>query len=253
MTVTKSTNLINAVAFADAISAKLGDSIKFLNLAHVEDLSAEATGTIAVPKYEYIGNADLMVEGVALDPALLSQKSVDVEVKQAGKAVEITDKAVKGSYGDPIGNAETQVVQAIANTIDKELYSALKTATLVFQATLGKVTTTEYFKALELFGEDLEGEHFLVIPASQSANIKTDKNFVDGYWSDAQVIVSNRLSANEAYIVKPEALGLYIAKDVNVEQDRDILAKSTVVSADEMFASHLRDASKVVKINLTIG
>lgn len=253
MVMTKSENLVNVTAFADAVGAKLGDAVKLIPLAHQEDLTGEQTGTISVPKYKYVGDAELMVEGEAIDPSLLSQTAEDLTVKQAGKAVEITDKAVKSAFGDPIGEAENQVVKAIANTIDKELHAALKTATLAYTAAEGKITTAEYFKALELFGEDQEGEHFLVIPASQSANIKTDKNYVDGYWEGAQVIISNRLAATEAYIVKQGGLGLYIAKDVNVEQDRDILAKSTVLAADEMFASHLRDSSKVIKFNITVA
>lgn len=247
MAITKTGNLINVTAFADAVSAKLTDGIKLLPLAYVQNFEGQPAGTISVPTYEYIGDAIDMVEGEALDPALLSQKAVDIKVKQAGKAVEITDKAIKSSYGDPLGEAETQVVQAIASKVEKDMFATFAGSTLNFTATAGLNATT-YFGAMELFGEDQDEVHYVLANPNQTSAIKTDKNFVDGKLVDGEVIISNRVPVGEAYIVKPGAVGLYLAKDVEVEEDRDILVKSTVISSDEMFATHLRDASKVVKI-----
>lgn len=247
MAITKTGNLINTVAFADAISAKLTDGIKLLPLAFVQNFEGQPAGTISVPSYAYIGDAEDMVEGEALDPALLTQSAVDIKVKQAGKAVEITDKAVKSSYGDPLGEAETQIVNSIASKVEKDMFATFAGATLISAAT-GGLNSENYFKALGLFGEDQDEAHYILANPNQTAAIKTDLNFKDGVWVNATVIFSNRVPVGEAYIVKPGALGLYLAKDVEVEQDRDILVKSTVISADEMFATHLRDASKLVKI-----
>src|SRR5699024_2721442 len=105
-----------------------------------------------------------------------------------------------------------------------------------------------YFGAMELFGEDQDELHYILANPDQTGTIKTNKDFKDGKLVDAEVVFSNRVPKGEAYIVKPGAVALYLAKDVEVEEDRDILMKSTVISADEMFATHLRDASKVVKI-----
>jgi N4-gp56 family major capsid protein len=250
MAQTKKANLIVAEVFADAVSAKLGDAIKLYPLAFVQNFEGDQAGKISVPKYEYIGDAEVIGEGIAIDPTLLSQASDDLDVIKVGKAVNLTDEAVKGGFGDPVGQAETQLTQSIANGIEVKMFESLAGATLVHAAGGTSVDATVALNAVALFGEDQDGEKYLLVNPSQTASVKTDKNFVDGQLLDMQVIFSNRVPAGEAYIVKPEALGLYLSKDVEVESDRDILAKATVISADSHFATHLRDASKAIKITL---
>jgi hypothetical protein len=67
-----------------------------------------------------------------------------------------------------------------------------------------------------------------------------------------QVLVSNKLkeasSKENAYIVKPGALRLFMKRDTLVESDRDIVNKSTTITADKHFAPYLYDASKAIKI-----
>lgn len=256
MAQTKTTNLINAEVFADAVSTKLGDAIKLLPFAYVESFEGEQSGTIRVPKYAYIGDAAVVAEGVAIDPALLSQTSEDVSVKKVAKAVEITDEAAKSSFGDPIGQAENQLTASIKNGVEREMFTALATATLTYTqaaGSLSKVDGDDVLSALQLFGEDQEGEKTLLLNPNQFANIKKDPAYVkeDNAIYDVNVVFSNRVPVGSAYLVKPEAVAIYLSKDVQIETDRDILAKATVISGDEHFATHLRDASKAVKIVLT--
>ena len=247
MAITKTDNLVNVTAFADGVSIKLGDAIKLQPLAYAQDFAGEPAGSIEVPKFAYIGDAELMVEGQPINPTLLTQTSVNVPIKQAGKAVELTDKAVKSAYGDTVGEAENQVITAISNKIEREMFKAFEDAVLVHEATGSALNTDEYFKALEMFGEDLDEAHTVLVNANQARNIRTDNDYKLGSWV-GEVVVSNRVPAGEAYIVKQGALGLYMAKEAEVEADRDILAKSTVISVDAMFATHLRDDSKVIKV-----
>lgn len=251
MAQTKLSNLINPQLFADAVSAKLGDAIKLYPLAFVQNFENQQGGVISVPKYEYIGDADVIAEGVAIDPSLLNQGMVDVPVIKVGKAVNLTDEAVKSGFGDAIGEAEKQLIKSIANGVENKMFEALATAPLTFDASAtGKVNSDIYLEAIALFGEDQDGEKHLLVNPNQTASVKKDEAYVDGVLVDANVIFSNRVPVGEAYIVKPEAVALYLSKDVQVESDRDILAKATVISADEHFATHLRDESKVVKIKL---
>jgi N4-gp56 family major capsid protein len=254
MAQTKTTNLINSDVFADAVSTKLGDAIRLLPFAKVEDFQGEQSGTIRVPKYAYIGDAAVIAEGVAVDPKLLSQTAEDVPVKKVLEAVNITDEAAKNTYGDPIGEAENQLTASIKNGVEREMFAALGTATLTASTPAGgKITGDSVLAALQVFGEDQDGEKFLLANPNQFANIKKDPAYVkeDNAIYDVQVIFSNRVPAGFAYLVKPNAVALYLSKDVNVEAGRDILAKATVISGDEHFATHLRDASKAVKITIT--
>ena len=250
---TKVANLINVQLFTDALNAKLGNAIKLAPLAYIQNFGNDQGGTISVPKYEYIGDAATVAEGVAIDPTLLTQGTVNLAVGKVAKAVEITDEAVKSSYGDAVGEAEMQLVKSIASGVETKMFTALATATLVYDAkATGKVDTANYFGAMALFGENQDEEHYILVTPADSAAIKAHANYVDGKFFEGTVIVSNRVPAKSAYIVKPNAIGLYLAKDVEVETDRNILTKTTVISADEHFATHLRDASRAVKLTLAV-
>jgi len=250
MAQTKLTNLINAEVFADAVSAKLGDAIKLYQMAFVQNFEGEQSGSINVPKYAYIGDAELLAEGMPVDPTLLSQTADVLTVGKVAKAVQITDEAAKGSFGNPIGQAEEQLTKSIANGIEKEMFESLADATLSYVGGQTALNGSAVFEALNLFGEDQDGVKFLIVHPTQLANLKQDPNYVNGQFIDMDVVSSNRVPVKSAYIMKPEAVGLYLSKDVDVETARDTLAFQTVISASSHFATHLRDASKVVKITL---
>jgi hypothetical protein len=64
-----------------------------------------------------------------------------------------------------------------------------------------------------------------------------------------QVVVSNKLATSDtAYIVKPGALALYNKRGVMVERDRDIINKSTVITADRHYAAYLLNKNNLIKI-----
>ena len=120
----------------------------------------------------------------------------------------------------------------------------------------------------ELFGEDIDegGVKVLLISPKQYTLLRKSSGWlpasdisadiaikgVVGMVQGCQVIISNKLteasSKENAYIVKPGALRLFMKRGTLVESDRDIVNKSTVVTADKHFAPYLYDASKAIKI-----
>ena len=62
-----------------------------------------------------------------------------------------------------------------------------------------------------------------------------------------QVVSSNKIDAGEGMLVAQGALALVLKRDAQVEADRDIIKKTTVITADEHYAAYLYDATKVVK------
>lgn len=251
MAVTKLANLINPQVFSDELTTKLGDAIKLYPLAYVESFEGKEGGVISVPSYTYVGDASVIGEGVAIDPKLLNQGTVDVPVAKVGEAFNLTDESVKNGFGDPVGQAEKQLLSSIAGGIEKKMFDALGTATLVHTTDAGAgVTGDEVLKAIALFGEDQEGEKALLINPANMVQVMKDPAFIDGKIYGAEVIVSNRVPVGNAFVVKHDAVALYLSKEVQVETGRDILAKATVISADSHFATHLRDSSKAVKVVL---
>ncbi|VDG98902.1 Uncharacterised protein [Lysinibacillus sphaericus] len=69
----------------------------------------------------------------------------------------------------------------------------------------------------------------------------------------AQIIRSRKVEEGTAYLMKAGAVAIYLKRDVDVEDDRDIIHKTTVVTADQHYGAHLYDDSKVVKITKPVG
>jgi N4-gp56 family major capsid protein len=261
---TKIANLIDPEVLADYVESKLIDAIKFSPLAKINySLEGKAGSTLSLPVYDYIGDAVDVAEGQDIPLGQLTSTATEVKVKKAGRGVQLTDESVLYAYGDTIGEAADQIVLAIKNKIEKDHITDLEGAgvKLVYTNT-GKLTSSAIIKAIAKFGEDYEeGEAVIFVNADQKADLITEEGWVGvteigaemkvrgavGMIGGAQVVVSNRITNNN-YIVKRGGLGLVLKRDLMMETDRDIINKSTVITADKHYATYIADASKVVKI-----
>lgn len=273
MATTKLTNMVVPEVVADMVSASLPSAIKFAPLAKVDDsLVGVPGGTVTVASFKFVGDAADLVEGVAMDTTLLETVSNNVTIKSAGKAVEISDQAALSSFGDPIGEATSQVQMAIASKIDADCVKALETATVAhdISAVTGADTISynAIVDAIDKFGDEDDSVKYLFIHPKQRTLLRKDANFlretemgdsviktgIIGEIAGAKVVVSSKVSYDDVskkytnLVVKEGALGLFLKRDVNVETGRDILAKTTVISSDSHYATALVDDSKVVKL-----
>lgn len=258
MAVSKLSNMINPEVLGAFLETKLVDAIKLSPLAVVgTELQGRAGNTLTLPTWQYIGDAADLAEGVADVPVSLEAQSREITIKKASKAVEITDEALLSGYGNPADEIASQLLTSIASKVEADCFTALGTATL---KQVGAVDADTVADALVKFGEDLDEEMFLFINPADYATIRKNANFsyvngqqmtiggTVGFIFNCAVVVSNRVPAQSAYIVKRGALGIELKRGVNVESDRDILRKTNVYSVDEHYVAYLRDASKVIKI-----
>lgn len=253
MALTKSTDLVKGTIFAEGVAAKLVDKLALDPIVQVDNLPSGAKGDeINLPKYAYIGDAIKMIEGTPLVPSLLSQSAAPVPINQYGKAVELTDRAVNSGIGDPVGEAEDQVVLAINSKMQDDKFAALDSATAT--ETVAGLDNAGIATIVAKFGEDQEGVTYLFVnPADWASALSVDINFaalVRGAYN-LEFVASNRVEAGTAYAVKDGAVGVFLQQGVDTETDRDILMKSTVISADTFAAIYLRDESKAVKVTIT--
>lgn len=252
-------NLIDPEVFADLISAELPNKIRFSPLATVHNnLVGQPGSTLSFPAWTYIGPAADVAEGQPIPLDQMSQTQKSVPVKKAAKGVEITDEAVLSGLGDPIGEANKQLLMSIADKVDNDLIAAAQTAT---QKTATLTTVEGLTAAINVLSlEDPANAAVILSPADASAlladareigagsdvmanNLITGANFrVLG----VNVVSSNKVSTGAGLLINQGALALVMKRNAQVEADRDIVTKTTVITADEHYAAYLYDATKVV-------
>lgn len=266
------TNVVNPQVMADLIDAKLVDFMRFAPLATIDNtLEGRPGSSISLPVYNYIGDAAIVSEGADIAIQQLTSSVTPVTIYKVGNGIQITDEAVLSGFGDPLGEAAKQLALSIASETDNNLLNVLANiaAPMVHTAaTPGTLDFDDIADALELYGEDIDegGVKVLLISPKQYTLLRKSSGWlpasdiaadiaikgVVGMVQGCQVVISNKLteasSTENAYIVKPGALRLFMKRGTLVESDRDIVNKSTVVTADKHFAPYLYDASKAIKI-----
>lgn len=264
MAMTKLTNLINPEKLGAFIDAKLTDLIKLAPLARVgRDLQGQPGNTLTIPVYKYIGDAEDLAEGTADTPVLLQASSKQVTVKKAAKSVELTDEAILSGYGDPVNEVATQLLHSIANKVDNDCFAALRTVSGSMEHShTGEVTSDIVADAVLKFGEDIEDTMYVFMNPKHYADIRKSKDYVHiangqakvtghvGTVYGVNVVISNKVTENEMFIVKEGAIGIELKRETNVEQDRDILSKTNVYAVDKHFVAYLRDESKAIKVTI---
>ena len=266
MATTMLQNMVDPQVLADMISAELENAIRFAPLARVDrTLEGRPGSTITVPKFKYIGDATDVEEGQEIDLTLLETSTEDFTIKKAGKGVEITDEAVLSGYGDPIGEAGKQLLMAIANKVDNDVLAALDTTTLEYTAgTAWNLDTIS--GAMDIFNDEDDEPMVLILNPKDASKLRKavasdwerasdlgDNIIVNGTYGGvlgAQVVRSKKVTEGTGYLVKQGALAIYMKRNVEIEDDRDILRKTTVFTADQHYGAHLYDESKAIKIKV---
>lgn len=258
-------NLFNPQVVGDRIEKKLFDYIRFAPLARVyNNLVGRPGSTVTLPFYNSIGAATAVAEGQDIPISQLTESTVSVTVSKYAKGVQITDEAVLSAYGDPIGEAVDQIAQSIGQAYDNAMLAAMGTSAAANMTTAAAALTADGIaSALTLFGEDIDGDKVILVSPAGYETIRKANGWIPGTEVAAnliirgtvgmihgcQVVVSNKLiAANASYIVKPGALAIYNKRDILVETDRDIINKSTVITADRHAAVYVLDKSKLIKM-----
>ena len=265
MAQTKLANLIDPQVLADFVDQKLIDKIVFAPLADIDQTLVGRPGdTLEFPTYAYIGAADDLTEGSAMSAVSLNASTVSVKIKEAGKAVDITDTARLSAYGNPVDEIGNQLLKCMQDKIDIDFLSTLNG--IGSTMTVSNVSTVmDISESLEKFGEDIDGQKGLVIPPALYTKIRNTKDWAPasefaagalvkgsvGQIFGCDIMVSNRLrTSGNAYIVKPGALRLILKRDSLVEGDRDILSRVNVYTITKHYVTYLYNAKNAIKLTL---
>lgn len=274
MPTTKLENLIDPEVMAPMISAKLTKAIKVTPFAKIDTtLQGRAGDTITVPKFQYIGDAEDLAEGVKAGTVQLTTTTAEYKVKKAVKQVQLTDEAVLSGYGNPVGETNNQLGLAIASKIDQDAMDALQSATVAYTGT-GKISYNGIVDAIDLFQEEDNVEKVMFVHPSQVSELRKDENFISrekygnqvmingeiGMVANARIVPSKRVPLAEGVYSCPivelrgeeqtgddtSAITIYMKRGVNIETERHLEDYTTLIGVDEHYVAALTDESKVV-------
>lgn len=274
MALTKLEQLVDPEVMAPMISAKLEKAIKVTPFAKIDNtLQGRAGDTITVPKFQYIGDAEDLAEGVKAGTVQLKSTTAPYKVKKAVKQVQLTDEAVLSGYGNPVGETNNQLGLAIASKIDQDAMDALQSATVAYTGT-GKISYNGIVDAIDLFQEEDNVEKVMFVHPSQVSELRKDENFISrekygnqvmingeiGMVANARIVPSKRVPLAEGVYSCPivelrgeeqtgddtSAITIYIKRGVNIETERHLEDYTTLIGVDEHYVAALTDESKVV-------
>ena len=257
MTTTVLANLIDPEVMADLIEAQLPKAIKFSAIAPLDTTLVGVPGsTLTVPSYKYIGDADEVAEGAAIEYSKLEQTKRTMTIKKAAKGVEITDEAVLSGLGDPVGEGQRQVRMAIASKIDNDILATALKAPLKLTADIEldlidklEATFTDAPDAIE--DNNISTTGVLFVSYKDAAKLRKlagqdwtrptqlgDDILVKGLFGELlgwEIVRSMKLEQNQFVAVKPGALKTYLKRDIFAEVGRDMDHKVTKFNADEHY------------------
>ncbi|MDV2883830.1 N4-gp56 family major capsid protein [Alkalihalophilus pseudofirmus] len=261
---TKAADLVNPEVMADAISAQLPEAIRFLPYARTDNtLVGQPGDTITRPRYAYIGPAEDLEEGVPMDPEKLSMTTTKVTIKEAGKAVEVTERAILTNVNGTVGEAEKQIKLSMADKIDIDYVSTLREATLSFNGL--PTTPAAIIDAVDVFDDEDTGDYILFINnkdytklvkslfsvGGETQNQALTKAQVSELVGVKDIVKTKRLNEGEAYLQKQGAVEIVWKKQPDVQSDGDILARTVVIAGNQYYTTNLYDESGVVKLTET--
>lgn len=267
--------MIDPEVMGEMVLAQLPKAIKFSAIAPIDDtLSGRPGDTVTVPRWEYIGDAQDVAEGAAINYAQMTNSTDTFTVKKAAKGVKLTDEAVLSGYGDPIGEATRQITMAIASKVDNDtLATATKSRLTLASADFTKLDFIDQIEAA--FIDDTSDNNFEGDDANAQGVIYMNPKDVNKVrkaaaqdWDRAtalgdsilstgvfggvlgwQFIRSRKVPVGSAIVAKPGAMKTYLKRSVQSETGRDMDAKSTKFNADMHYGVVIYDDTKLLAIN----
>lgn len=257
--------MANTVFDNKVIEAKAKDllttAVNFRSLMTIDNSLAETDGmTKTVNVYTYNGKVEKLADG--------AKNTVRGSIAYTGKDYTVQRAQQVFDYLDSDFLRESSVVDNCLKGANEEMVNEM-TADFIAEAqkaTLEAPAATFNYEAIvdaiaKLRVED-ETTLFIVAPTDWKAELRKDEDYklaragevvYNGQVATVAgipVIYSNALT-DEAFVMNKEAIKLYMKKDVEVEQDRDIEAKSNTIVLTSYYVCALVDESKICKITKT--
>lgn len=254
--------MANTVFENKVIEAKatnlLTTSLNARSLMTIDNSLAETEGmTKTINVYTYTGKVEKLEDGAKNSTrGSIAFVGTDYKVQRAQQVFDYSD----GDYlkDNNVVDMSLEGANALmANEMTADFFVECGKASLAHTAaTFGYEAIVDAIGKLNI--ED-ESKLFVVIPTAWKAEIRKDEDYKNarmgevvyggqvGTVAGIPVIATNALE-DEAYVMTAEAVKLFMKKDVEVEQDRDIETKINTVVLATYYICALVNNNKICKI-----
>lgn len=167
---------------------------------------------------------------------------------------KILDMAIKGAS------------QTMVNDMNDKFFAELAKATLTSTYAAGEAFDyNAVVDALDVLNVEEESNLVLIMGIDLRTAIRKDPDFKASRAGDilyngqigsiagVPVVISNLVPEGEAYLMEKGAISLFVKKESEVEQDRDIETRENTVVMRKVALVALTDATKVVKISEAVA
>lgn len=265
--------MANTVYENKLIASKATDLLTTLvnarSLMTIDDSLEGAEGmTKTINTYTYSGTAEELAAGVG------NSESARGKVTFVGKDYKINVVQQAFDYTDEDYMKDSNVVdfgikgatQIMSNHLTSKFYDALATsasgAELVGKTTFAKGGSISYETIVDAIADmnvEDESKLVLLIPIKWKAAIRKDADYKTAQFGEVvyngQVgtiagipVVATKAITDKAYVLSPEAVTLFVKKEVEVENDRDADKRTNSIYLREGYICALTDATKARKI-----
>lgn len=255
--------MANTVYANKVIEARAKDllttKINTRNLMTVDnELAQEAGMTKTVNTYTYTGTAEEVGAGEGNSArGSIAYVGTDYTVKMVQQVFDYQDEDF---LKDPtiVDNGVAGATQTMTNKMTADFAAEAKKASLTVAKGADGLSYDNIVDAISEINVEDESKLFVVIPNEWKADLRKDPDYVAarmgevvyngqvGTVAGLPVIASKAFT--EAYVMSPEAITLFIKKDVEVEQDRDKDTRTNSIYLRSAYLVALTDATKICSI-----
>lgn len=254
--------MANTIFENKVIEAKATDllttSVNARSMMTVDNSLVETEGmTKTINVYTYTGKVEKLADG--------AKNSTRGSIAFVGKDYKVGRVQQVFDYSDSDFMKDNAIVDMsleganalMANQMTEDFYAEAAKATLSHEvATFGYEGIVDAIAKLNI--ED-ESKVIVVMPTAWKAEIRKDEDYKNarmgevvyngqiGTIAGLPVVATNALT-DTAYVLTPEAIKLFMKKDVEVEQSRDVEAKINTVVLASYYICALVNNNKICKI-----
>lgn len=263
---TMSTDLFDPEVIGDVAGAQFDNLLRFQQYATV-DRTLEGTpgSTITRIAYNYIGAADELEEGVPMEPTKLTLGDKEVTISEFGKAVTVTERAVKINLPGTMDEAGRQIGMSLAERVEMNYIKALNETQLT--ASSAPVTPSAILDAVSVFDDETEGDYVLFINTKDYTELVKSLFEVGGAVQEraittAQVseivgvrdiVKTRRLPKGTSFLQKQGAVEIILKAGVAVNSAHDILARTFTLAGNSYYGVNLYDESGVIRLGAALS